>query len=70
MKVLGLGVTSPKLALREMLKSNLISNIEQWFDFIDARNKSSHAYDENIAAEVFSCIGGFIAAARDLLSKI
>lgn len=69
-KTLGSVISSPKPALREMLKAGLIADIESWFDFIDARNKSSHTYDENIAAEVFSCINAFINAARDLLSKI
>lgn len=42
MKSLGGSATSPKPALREMLKSGIITNIDQWFDFIDAWNKSSH----------------------------
>jgi nucleotidyltransferase substrate binding protein (TIGR01987 family) len=69
-KGLGLAASSPKPALRELLKSGIISDINLWFDFIEARNKSSHAYDENIAAEVFSCVSAFKGAARDLLSKI
>lgn len=69
-KTLGSSASSPKPALREMLKSGLITDIDSWFDFIDARNKSSHTYDENIAAEVFSSISAFINAARDLLSKV
>lgn len=69
-KSLGSTTTSPKPALRELLKAGLIADIDLWFDFIEARNKSSHTYDENIAAEVFSCIQGFITAARTLLSKV
>ena len=69
-KTLGVNVTSPRPALREMLRSGLISNIDLWFDFLEARNKSSHTYDEAIAAEVFSYIGSFRLAARELVSKI
>lgn len=69
-KSLGLPSTSPKPALREMLRAGLITDIDRWFDFIEARNKSSHTYDENIAAEVFSEISDFISFARELLSKI
>ena len=69
-KSLGGSSTSPKPALREMLKSGLIVDIDQWFDFIEARNKSSDSYDEAIATEDFSQLATFISAARDLLSKI
>ena len=53
-----------------MLKSAYITDINLWFDFIEARNKSSHTYDENIAVEVFSHIAGFIVEARALLLKL
>lgn len=69
-KALGSAATSAKPVLREMLRANLISNIDQWFDYIDARNKSSHSYDENIAAEVFAQIQPFILSAKELLAKI
>lgn len=69
-KSLGVPVTSPRPAMRELLRAGLIQNIDRWFDFIDARNKSSHSYDENIAAEVFSHIADFRLSARELLSKI
>jgi nucleotidyltransferase substrate binding protein (TIGR01987 family) len=69
-KSLGVPVTSPRPAMRELLRAGLIQNIDRWFDFIDARNKSPHSYDENIAAEVFSHIADFRLSARELLSKI
>ena len=69
-KALGSPSTSAKPVLREMLRAGMISDIDRWFDFVEARNKSSHTYDENIAAEVFSAIGPFIAAARELFSKL
>lgn len=69
-KSLGVPVTSPRPAMRELLRAGLIQNIDRWFDFIDARNKSSHSYDENIASEVFSHIADFRLSARELLSKI
>lgn len=70
LKYLGLSGTSPKMAMREMLKANMISDINLWFDFIEARNKSSHTYDENIAAEVFAIIAVFIVEARALSLKM
>lgn len=70
LKSLGATATSAKPALREMLRSAYITDINLWFDFIEARNKSSHTYDENIAVEVFSHIAGFIVEARALLLKL
>lgn len=69
-KSLGTTSSSPKPALREMLKSGLITDINQWFDFLDQRNKSSHSYDEQVAKEVFGCIAAFIDEAKTLLSRL
>lgn len=69
-KTLGSSATSAKPVLREMLRSGLISDIDAWFDFIDCRNKSSHSYDEAIAAEVFSQIAPFVLAAKDLATRL
>lgn len=69
-KFLGSPATSAKPVLREMLRANLISNIDEWFDYIDARNKSSHTYDEAIAAEVLAQVGPFLAAVKLLLAKL
>jgi nucleotidyltransferase substrate binding protein (TIGR01987 family) len=69
-KTLGLTSTSPKPALREMLRAQVISKIEPWFDYVEARNKSSHTYDEEIAKEVYSVVASFIADANILICKI
>jgi nucleotidyltransferase substrate binding protein (TIGR01987 family) len=69
-KILGHSISSPKPALREMVKSGLIENIDEWFDFVEARNKSSHSYDEEIAREVYSNVSRFIVACKKLSMKI
>ncbi len=69
-KALGSNATSPRLAMRELLRAGYIENIERWFDYIDTQNKSSHSYDEGIAAEVFATIPDFRFSARELLSKL
>ncbi|MCB0370318.1 MAG: HI0074 family nucleotidyltransferase substrate-binding subunit [Bdellovibrionales bacterium] len=70
MKVLGLSTSSPKMALREMVQSSLIDDFQVWFDYIEARNKSSHSYDEKIALEVILKAQQFISSAEDLLKKL
>ncbi len=70
MKTLGHTISSPKPALREMLGAGLIDDINAWFDYIDARNKSSHTYDENIAREVYGVISDFIEDAKIFLGKL
>ncbi len=38
--------------VREMARNNLILNPELWMSFIEARNHSSHSYDEEVATKV------------------
>lgn len=59
-------------ALEKALKfhEGLISDIDVWFDFIDARNKSSDTYDEKIAQEVFSVLQPFLPLAKELMSRL
>lgn len=69
-KHLGLNVSAPKPAIRELARAGLINNVEDWFAFLEARNKSSHTYDENIAKEVLEYALKFIPYAEELLLKI
>ena len=66
-KEMGTNTTSPKTALREMLQNKLISNFDAWFEFVVARNKSSHTYDEDIAAQVYSVAVSFLNDGKSLL---
>lgn len=69
-KEMGSAASSPKVALREMLQSGLISDFDQWFDYLTARNKSSHTYDEGIAAEVFAVAIQFLPDGNKLLNAL
>lgn len=69
-KFLGTAASSPKLVLREMLQNGLITDIQQWFDFIEARNKSSHTYDEEIAKEVYLALLRFPEPAKRLVASL
>lgn len=66
-KILGSKSTTAKPVIREMLQNAFISNAELWFDFIEARNKSSHTYEERVAREVFEVAKKFIEPGHQLL---
>ena len=70
MKSLGLNTKAAKPAIREMARNDLISNPELWLAFIEARNNSSHAYDEDIAQKVFKQIELFFVEVTSLLQKL
>jgi nucleotidyltransferase substrate binding protein (TIGR01987 family) len=70
MKVLGSKTAAAKPAIREMARADLISSAEQWLDFIEARNNSSHSYDEETAAKVYLQIQDFSVQSKDLLKKL
>ncbi len=59
-----------KEVLRIAAKKKLIDNPEAWFNYRNLRNKTSHAYDEKIAEEVFEAIAPFLKDANALLTKL
>jgi len=61
---------SKKDILRQAARAGLIGDPERWFLHHDARNESSHAYNENIAVKVFSGLAGFAADAHELLDNL
>ncbi len=69
-KTLGLDTSAPKPAIREMAQAGFINNPEQWFDFVVARNKSSHTYNERIALEVLDVVFTFVPACEALTKKL
>jgi nucleotidyltransferase substrate binding protein (TIGR01987 family) len=56
--------------LRLAAEIGLIKQVELWFTFRDARNKTSHAYDEQKAIEVFNIIPDFIIHVGYFLGKL
>jgi nucleotidyltransferase substrate binding protein (TIGR01987 family) len=70
MKTLGSSTAAAKPAIREMARNNLINDPSKWIDFIDARNNSSHSYDEDIAKKVYTQIEEFLPEAQSLLSLL
>ncbi len=61
---------SKKDIFRQAARSGLISSPERWFLHHDARNNSTHAYDESVAKAVFASAKVFIADASELLDNL
>ena len=56
--------------IREAAKLGMIADVERWFGFLSARDRSSHTYDSVITAEVFAQIDDFLIDVRDLLTRL
>ncbi len=70
MKVLGLTVLAPNPAIRDMARNNLIDDPQLWFDFLTARNKTSHTYDEEVAKVVYAEVERLIPEIEQLISRL
>lgn len=60
-------VDTPRNIFRELAKIGWIDNPEQWIEFLEARNKTSHLYHEEVAAELFKLVPLFLASSHKLL---
>jgi len=69
-KKLGSPSTAPKVIVREMASQGLINNPEDWFDYIDRRNETSHIYNEEVAERVYAAAAAFAKDCRNLLGKL
>ncbi len=63
------GVTRREL-FRLAATHKLIKSVEEWMLFHQARNQTSHTYDEDIAKEVFETAQQFVQHSKDLLSVL
>lgn len=70
MKVLGLSVHAPNPAIRDMAQNKLIDHPQIWFDFLTARNKTSHTYNEEIAKVVYAEIEKLIPELKQLIERL
>ena len=66
----GMKAVSPKDTLRTAAQLGLIKDIEDWFDFLDARNLSSHLYDEKMANLVYQQAKKFHLEVEKLIGKL
>ena len=62
------------IARRELFRmaaeNGLIVNIDEWMDFHEARNATSHSYDQQVATRVAEMAIRFLPRARELLDAI
>ncbi|MDR2864549.1 MAG: nucleotidyltransferase substrate binding protein [Spirochaetaceae bacterium] len=52
---------------RQGAENKLISDVDKWMEFHGARNRTSHTYGENTAAEVYQYSVEFLPYAKALL---
>lgn len=60
-------VDTPRNIFREMAKIGWINNPEQWIEYLEARNKTSHLYHEEVANELFALVPAFVKSSHALL---
>lgn len=66
----GVQVDAPKSVIREMGNLGWIDNVENWLDYIDKRNETSHLYNEEVADRIFAVISGFMIDGDKLLETL
>ena len=62
--------SSVKNLFREAGKQNLIDSVEQWFEFLNARNLTSHTYQAEAAAKVYEASKAFAPKCRKLVQTL
>lgn len=62
--------SSPKPLFRDAHQENFITELDCWFRYVEARNRTSHTYNKKTAEEVFADIQDFGINARKLLNKL
>lgn len=60
------GATRREL-FREAYKSGLIDDVDNWMEYHEARNETSHTYDNDKAEDVFEVAKNFLKDAKQLL---
>ncbi|MBE6745874.1 MAG: toxin-antitoxin system, antitoxin component [Ruminococcaceae bacterium] len=64
-------LNSPKSVMRQVYADNLITDEQGWLELLQARNLTSHIYDENTAGEVFENIKNkYLSLFKELSEKL
>ena len=61
---------SPREAIKTAFKMQWIQTPEDWFEAMEARNKTSHTYNEQLAKEIFAIVKKFPVLVKALLSSL
>lgn len=70
MKALGLDTKAPNPAVREMAQNKLIDDPKLWLNFVIARNKTSHAYEEEMAKSVYQEVDKILPELKKLITAL
>ena len=60
----------PKPLIREAGKEELIANVEEWLDFLEKRNISTHIYNDAQAEQVYNKAKNFPPFVEDLIKRL
>jgi nucleotidyltransferase substrate binding protein (TIGR01987 family) len=63
------GVTRREL-FRLSTESKLIADVDQWMEYHEARNETSHTYDQDAADEIFQVAKTFFSDAQKFTKSI
>ncbi|MHB8422952.1 MAG: nucleotidyltransferase substrate binding protein [Leptospirales bacterium] len=63
-------IRTKKDLFREAARLRIITNVEAWFGYYEARNETSHTYDPQIAQSVFEQAELFLPDAINLLEVL
>jgi len=63
---MGLSCQSPREAVKAAFKQGWIHDPEDWLEALDARNKTSHTYNEKLAKQVYEIAQKFPHLVRPL----
>lgn len=55
---------------REAGSQGLIDSVEDWFSYLEARNQTSHTYDEEAAEETYQVAAKFAGDAQKLVERL
>ena len=61
---------TPRNVFRELARLGWIDNPDDWIYFLEARNKTSHIYNNEIAEELFKIIPSFLLASKNLQATL
>lgn len=64
-------ISSPKAVMKQAFAAGLITNENSWIDLLNARNMTSHVYDDEMAEAIFQKIQGvYYNLFHDLIKKL
>jgi len=66
----GLRTSTPKDVYRVLAQAGWVQDAKPWFEYLDARNQTSHMYKEDVANAIFKVLPGFLRDAQILLETL